>query len=79
MRKKRVLSLKEIEELDDETYYYVQYLHKQIDKYKYKIDKAEETLKKVLDLINSNEDLAYFYSSKAQVRKPIEDYFKKVK
>ena len=42
-------------------------------------DLAEKTLLRVLDLINSNEDFAYFYSSKKEVRKPIEDYFKKVK
>lgn len=79
MRRKKELSLKTIEELDDETYYYIQFLHKQIDELKHKVDKAEETLSKVLDLINSNEEFTYFYSSKAQVRKPIEDYFKKVK
>jgi endonuclease IV len=41
--------------------------------------RAEETLNKVLDLINSSEDLAHFYSAKQEIRKPIEDYFKKVK
>lgn len=41
-----------------------------------KLDEAEKTLKKVLDLINSNEDLAYFVSTKKEIRKPIEDYFK---
>lgn len=40
---------------------------------------AEETLNKVYDLINSNEDLVHFYSTKEELRKPIEDYFKKVK
>ena len=44
-----------------------------------RLDLAEQTLKKVLDLINSNEDLAYFYTTKKEIRKPIEDYFKKVK
>lgn len=44
-----------------------------------RLEFAEETLKKVLDLINSNEEIAYFYTSKKQIRKPIEDYFKKVK
>ena len=44
-----------------------------------RLDLAEQTLKKVLDLINSNEDFAYFYNAKKEVRKPIEDYFKKVK
>lgn len=79
MRKKKTLSLKEIEDLDDETYYYIKYLDKQIDNLQHKNKMAEETLKKVLDLINSNEDLAYFYSAKNEIRKPIEDYFKKVK
>lgn len=40
---------------------------------------AEETLNKVYDLINSNEDLAHFYSTKEELRKPIEDYFRKAK
>lgn len=44
-----------------------------------RLDLAEQTLSKVLDLINSNEDLAYFYTTKKEIRKPIEDYFKKVK
>lgn len=79
MRRKKELSLETIEELDDETYYYIQFLHKQIDELNHKIDVAEETLNRTLDLINSNEDFAYFYSSKTQVRKPIEEYFKKTK
>ena len=44
-----------------------------------KLEEAEKTLNKVFDLINSNEDLAHFYSTKEELRKPIEDYFKKVK
>ncbi len=50
-----------------------------VDKLTEKLNKAEETLKDVLDLINSNEDLAHFYSAKKEIRKPIEDYFKKAK
>lgn len=41
--------------------------------------KAEHTLRVVEDLINSNEELTHFSSVKKELRKPIEDYFKKVK
>ena len=44
-----------------------------------KLDQAEKTLNRVLDLINSNEDLVHFESAKKEIRKPIEEYFKKVK
>lgn len=44
-----------------------------------KLEEAEKTLNKVLDLINSNEDLVHFHTTKNELRKPIEDYFKKVK
>ena len=44
-----------------------------------RLDQAEKVLNKVLDLINSNEDLVHFYSTKEELRKPIIDYFKKVK
>lgn len=44
-----------------------------------KLEEAEKTLSKVLDLINSNEDLVHFDSTRKEIRKPIEDYFKKVK
>ena len=44
-----------------------------------RLDQAEKVLNKVLDLINSNEELAHFYSVKQEIRKPIEEYFKKVK
>lgn len=44
-----------------------------------KVEEAERVLNKVLDLINSNEDLVHFESTKKELRKPIEDYFKKVK
>lgn len=44
-----------------------------------KLIEAEKTLKIVLDLINSNEDLVHFYTAKKEIRKPIEEYFKKVK
>ena len=49
---------------------------KQILKKANKLDKAEDTLKKVLDLINSNENLVHFISTKKEIRKPIEEYFK---
>ena len=52
---------------------------KEILKNASKLEEAEKTLTKVLDLINSNEDLAHFYSTKEELRKPIENYFKKVK
>lgn len=45
---------------------------------KYK-QRAEDTLNKVYDLINSNEEIVYFQSAKKEIRKPIEDYFKGVK
>lgn len=41
--------------------------------------RAEDTLNKVYDLINSNEEIVYFQSAKKEIRKPIEDYFKGVK
>ena len=44
-----------------------------------KLDQAEKTLNRVLDLINSNEELVHFESAKKEIRKPIEEYFKKVK
>ena len=44
-----------------------------------RLEQAENTLNRVLDLINSNEDLAYFHSTKKEIRKPIEDYFKGVR
>ena len=44
-----------------------------------RLDQAEKVLHKVLDLINSNEELTHFYSVKQEIRKPIEEYFKKVK
>ena len=44
-----------------------------------KLNEAEEVLNKVLDLINSSEILVTFPSEKRIIRKPIEDYFKKVK
>ena len=40
---------------------------------------AESTLNKIIDLINSNEDLVHFYTTKNELRKPIEDYFRKEK
>lgn len=44
-----------------------------------KLIEAEETLNKVLDLINSSEILVTFPSEKKAIRKPIENYFRKVK
>lgn len=44
-----------------------------------KLEIAEDTLKQVQDLINSNEEICYFHTAKQEIRKPIEDYFKKVK
>lgn len=44
-----------------------------------KLNEAEKVLNKVLDLINSSEILVTFPSEKKAIRKPIEDYFKKVK
>ena len=44
-----------------------------------RVEEAERVLNKVLDLINSNEDLVHFYITKKELRKPIEDYFRKVK
>lgn len=41
--------------------------------------RAEDTLNKVYDLINSNEEIVYFQSAKKEIRKPIEDYFKGAK
>ena len=47
MRRKK-LSLEKIEELDDETYYYIQFMQKQIGE-------SKETIRKLQDYINSNE------------------------
>ena len=44
-----------------------------------KLNEAEEVLNNVLDLINSSEVLVTFPSEKKTIKKPIEDYFKKVK
>lgn len=41
--------------------------------------RAEDTLNKVYDLINSNEEIVYFQSVRKEICKPIEDYFKGVK
>lgn len=45
------------------------------------IDKqlAENTLKKVQDYINSNEEIVHFHSLKKGFNDLVEDYFKKVK
>ena len=51
---------------------------KKLDKKAKRLDEAEKVLNKVLDIINSNEELAHFYTTKKEIRKPIEDYFKKV-
>lgn len=44
-----------------------------------RLDQAEKVLNKVLDLINSNEDLTHFQSIKKEITEPIISYFKKVK
>ena len=44
-----------------------------------KLEIAEDTLKQVQDLINSNEEICYFYTAKQEIRKPIEEYFKRRK
>ena len=71
MRRKK-LSLEKIEELDDETYYYIQFMQKQIDE-------SKETIRKLQDYVNSNEEIVHFYSLKKGFNKLVEDYFKKVK
>ncbi len=44
-----------------------------------RLEEAEKVLNLVLDLINSSEILVTFPSEKEAIRKPIEEYFKKVK
>lgn len=44
-----------------------------------RLNNAEQTLRQVQDLINSNEEIVHFKSAKQEFNKPIEDYFKKVK
>ena len=44
-----------------------------------RLEQAEKTLNKVLDLINSNEDLAHFESTKKEITTPIIEYFRKAK
>ena len=51
----------------------------EIEKLIDKLHLAEYTLRQVEDLINSNEDLAHFHTTKKEIRKPIEEYFRKVK
>lgn len=55
------------------------FMFKEMIKNAGKLEEAEKTLNKVYDLINSNEDLVHFDSTRKEIRKPIEDYFKKVK
>ena len=78
-KSKRILPINKIDDLDDETYNFIKYQDKQIDDLLYNIKYAEETLRKVQDLINSNEDICFFYSAKKEFNKPINDYFRKVK
>ena len=49
---------------------------KRINQKAKKLEQAERVLNKVLDLINSNEDLVHFESTKKEIRQPIEDYLK---
>ena len=51
----------------------------EIEKLNDRLQYAEHTLRKVHDLINSNEDLVHFYTTKNEIRKPIEEYFEKVR
>lgn len=51
----------------------------EIEKLIDKLNQAEQTLRQVQDLINSNEEIVHFKSAKQEFNKPIEDYFKKVK
>lgn len=44
-----------------------------------RVEQAEKVLNKVLDLINSNEELTHFEKVKKELRQPIEDYFKRGK
>jgi len=41
-----------------------------------RVEEVERVLNKILDLINSSEELVHFESAKKEIRKPIEDYFK---
>ena len=52
---------------------------KKIEKILQQKELAEQTLNKVLDLINSNEEICYFHKAKKEIRKPIEEYFRRVK
>ena len=52
---------------------------KKLDNVHIQIKEAQDALNKVLDLINSSEELAYFNNEKKTIRKPIEDYFKRWK
>ena len=68
------------QKIKEELEFYKNYVdRKKLEKLIKQKELAEDTLKKVLDLINSNEDLAHFYSTKQEIRQPIEEYFKKVK
>lgn len=77
--KKKLLSLKQIDDLDDEIYYYIKYLDKQIDEYKNKWSKSKDTIRKMQDYINSNEEIVHFHSLKKGFNNLVEEYFKKVK
>ena len=68
--------LKTIEKLE----YYQKLVNKSaIEKLVDRVQLAEKTLKKVQDLINSNEEIVCFETAKKEFNKPINDYFKKVK
>jgi len=57
-------------------------LEKENKKLKKSADKlviAEETLKEVQDLINSNEEIVHFYTAKKEFNKPIDLYFRGTK
>lgn len=54
-------------------------INKTIDKAISDKQLAENTLKKVQDYINSNEEIVHFHSLKKGFNDLIEDYFKKVK
>lgn len=52
---------------------------KRINKKAKRLEQAEKTLRKVKDLITSNEELVHFENTKKEIVSPIEEYFKKVK
>ena len=64
----------------EELNFYKKFINKkELDKIMVQKNLAEKTLNIVLDLINSNEELAHFPRTKFKITQPITEYFRKAK